>query len=45
VTATDIPLFPLNSVLFPGGVLELRVFERRYLDAIARAAVPVSAYA
>lgn len=34
VTATDIPLFPLNSVLFPGGVLELRVFERRYLDLV-----------
>ena len=34
MTATDIPLFPLNSVLFPGGVLELRVFERRYLDLV-----------
>lgn len=34
VTATDIPLFPLNSVLFPGGLLELRVFERRYLDMV-----------
>lgn len=30
----DIPLFPLNTVLFPGGVLELRVFERRYLDLV-----------
>src|SRR6185503_19392245 len=27
-----IPLFPLNTVLFPGGVLPLRVFEARYLD-------------
>jgi Lon protease-like protein len=31
---TDIPLFPLNSVLFPGGVLSLKVFERRYLDLV-----------
>lgn len=31
---TDIPLFPLNSVLFPGGVLSLRIFERRYLDLV-----------
>jgi Lon protease-like protein len=34
VTASDIPLFPLNTVLFPGGMLELRVFERRYLDLV-----------
>ena len=31
---TDIPLFPLNSVLFPGGALSLRIFERRYLDLV-----------
>jgi Lon protease-like protein len=31
---TDIPLFPLNTVLFPGGSLQLRVFERRYLDMV-----------
>lgn len=31
---TDIALFPLNTVLFPGGVLSLRVFERRYLDLV-----------
>ncbi len=30
-----IPLFPLKSVLFPGGVLPLRVFEPRYLDMIS----------
>ena len=29
-----IPLFPLNTVLFPGGVLPLRIFEARYLDMI-----------
>lgn len=26
------PLFPLNTVLFPGGLLPLRVFEQRYLE-------------
>jgi uncharacterized protein len=30
--ATRIPLFPLNAVLFPGGLLPLRVFEARYMD-------------
>lgn len=30
------PLFPLNTVLFPGGPLPLRVFEPRYLDMISR---------
>lgn len=30
-----IPLFPLNAVLFPGGVLPLRIFEARYLDMIS----------
>jgi hypothetical protein len=28
----DLPIFPLNTVLFPGGVLPLRVFETRYMD-------------
>jgi hypothetical protein len=27
-----IPLFPLQSVLFPGGRLPLRIFEQRYMD-------------
>jgi len=31
-----IPLFPLNTVLFPGGPLPLRLFEPRYLDMISR---------
>ena len=31
----DIPLFPLGTVLFPGGVLALKVFEQRYLDMAA----------
>lgn len=30
----EIPLFPLNTVLFPGGVLGLRIFEARYLDMV-----------
>lgn len=29
-----IPLFPLNTVLFPGGILPLKVFEARYLDMV-----------
>jgi Lon protease-like protein len=32
----SIPLFPLRTVLFPGGPLPLRVFEPRYLDMISR---------
>lgn len=28
----DIPLFPLGTVLFPGGLLPLRIFEQRYLE-------------
>jgi Lon protease-like protein len=27
-----VPLFPLRTVLFPGGVLPLRVFEQRYIE-------------
>lgn len=29
-----LPLFPLRSVLFPGGLLPLKVFEARYLDLV-----------
>ncbi len=29
-----LPLFPLNSIIFPGGVLPLRIFESRYLDMV-----------
>lgn len=28
----ELPLFPLNTVLFPGGALPLKIFEQRYLD-------------
>lgn len=30
----ELPLFPLQSVLFPDGLLSLKVFEARYLDLI-----------
>jgi Lon protease-like protein len=33
-----IPLFPLHTVLFPGGPLPLRIFETRYLDMVRRCA-------
>jgi hypothetical protein len=33
----ELPLFPLKTVLFPGGPLALRVFEPRYLDMVAAA--------
>ncbi len=28
----ELPLFPLRAVLFPGGLLNLKVFEARYVD-------------
>jgi len=34
VNHVELPLFPLNTVLFPGGVLPLRIFEPRYLDMV-----------
>jgi uncharacterized protein len=33
----ELPLFPLQTVLFPGARLPLRIFEPRYLDMIGRA--------
>jgi hypothetical protein len=33
---TEIALFPLRSVLFPGGSIRLRIFEPRYLDMVSR---------
>ena len=36
LTLQSLPLFPLGAVLFPGGVLQLRIFEVRYLDMIGR---------
>ena len=32
-----LPLFPLNTIVFPGGRLPLRIFEQRYLDMIKQA--------
>jgi uncharacterized protein len=32
----QLPLFPLRTVLFPGGLLPLQIFEVRYLDMIGR---------
>jgi Lon protease-like protein len=32
----SLPLFPLGTLLFPGGLLPLRIFEVRYLDMIGR---------
>src|SRR6202789_1258209 len=33
---SEIPLFPLNLVLFPDGPLPLRIFETRYYDMVRR---------
>ncbi|MFO1371228.1 MAG: LON peptidase substrate-binding domain-containing protein [Candidatus Competibacteraceae bacterium] len=35
IATQELPLFPLNAVLFPGGVLPLRIFETRYLDMVS----------
>jgi len=32
----ELPLFPLHTVLFPGGLLPLRIFEPRYVDMVGR---------
>jgi Lon protease-like protein len=32
----QLALFPLNTVLFPGGLLPLRIFETRYVDMVGR---------
>jgi Lon protease-like protein len=36
LSLSSLPLFPLGSVLFPGGLLALRVFEVRYLDMVRK---------
>ncbi len=36
LTYSELPLFPLGTVLFPGGLLPLRIFEVRYLDMISK---------
>ncbi|MBS0320236.1 MAG: LON peptidase substrate-binding domain-containing protein [Proteobacteria bacterium] len=32
----SLPLFPLRTVLFPGGVLPIKIFEQRYIDMAKR---------
>jgi len=39
---SELPLFPLNTVLFPGGRLALRIFEQRYME-MAKACLRESA--
>ncbi len=34
MTPTELPLFPLATVLFPGALLPLQLFELRYLQMI-----------
>ena len=36
LTLQSLPLFPLGTVLYPGGFLPLRIFEVRYLDMIGK---------
>ncbi len=36
MAALTLPLFPLGTVLFPGGQLLLRIFEPRYLSMVSR---------
>lgn len=35
MSTLSVPIFPLNTVLFPGGPLPLRIFEPRYLDMVS----------
>lgn len=39
-----LPLFPLQTVLFPGGLLGLKVFEARYVDMVTRCLREQSAF-
>ena len=32
----QIPLFPLHTILYPGGLLPLKIFEARYLDMVSQ---------
>ena len=38
MTPHELPLFPLRTVLFPGGQIKLRIFEPRYLDMVKHCA-------
>ena len=37
IERSTLPLFPLDTLVFPGGRLPLRVFEQRYLDMVKQA--------
>ena len=36
LTLNSLPLFPLGTVLYPGGYLPLQIFEVRYLDMVGK---------
>ena len=36
LSLSSLPLFPLGTVLFPAGILPLRIFEVRYLDMVRK---------
>ena len=44
LTLSSLPLFPLNTVLFPDGELALRVFEVRYLDMVRKCQLAVAPF-
>jgi hypothetical protein len=44
VGPSRLPLFPLNTVVFPGGQLPLRIFEQRYLDMVKQAIADNTAF-
>lgn len=44
MSSQDIPIFPLPSVLFPGGYLPLRIFEQRYIDIIRDCSIKGSCF-
>ncbi len=44
MSTAEVALFPLNTVLFPGGPLPLRIFETRYTDMVRRCMREQSAF-
>lgn len=36
IPTSNVAIFPLSTVLFPEGVLSLRIFETRYLDMVSK---------
>ena len=39
-TLEPTPVFTLDTVLYPGGPLPLRIFEPRYVDMVSDSAAP-----